>query len=368
MVQTSLIEKLSKQWDLRIGPYRGFFPTSKEVLQECKQMISGEEHVSSFDQEKGVPKYFAACEDTRTNKVVACLYMDDMLELSEDLQWKEAFNLSLFPEESLSGIAALSPIYFKANEQKSLIAQVLVSHCFIEILKAGGLALVISCDIGFFSVYKRFGLRPIGALRNEVENQHAIPMIFLPDKEYLTLIHSPVLDLLRGSNFADYQFICQWYYQVVREHSELQIGAAFHPEYGEDIEKHHSLTEGLSAEGLKLFLGSAMVVKCRDGEVLITENDGGEALGYIQKGIVQVVIGGKTIVMLSEGDIFGEIALILNTKRSAQVVAAGRDTEIVLFSSQTIHSLNETDKTIIWRNLARVVVDITVTLCQKNHF
>ncbi len=199
--------------------------------------------------------------------------------------------------------------------------------------------MIIPCDIGFFSIYKRFGLRPIGSLRNDTRNGHSIPMIFLPDWEYLSLIHSPVLDLVRGSNFPAYQSICQWYYKLVRENSELQIGSAFHPEQEEDFEKHHALTEGLSAEGFEQFLSSAMVVKCREGEVLITENDAGKALGYIQKGIVQVVIGGKTVVMLSEGDIFGEIAFILGTKRSAKVVAAGPDTEIVLFSAKAIHSL-----------------------------
>ncbi len=307
-----------------------------------------------FSKRTGAP-FLAACEDTRTNEIVACLYLNNIADLQEDPAQKKAFNLGLFEEKWQAETAVLSPIFFRTNEQRSLISQVLISHCFIEILKAGGQALVISCDIGYFSVFKRFGLRPIGSLQNDAGNGHSIPMIFLPDWEYLSLIDSPVLDLLRGSNFPAFQPICQWYYQLVRQHSELQIGSAFYPEHEEDVEKHLALTEGLSESGLEQFLASAMVVKCREGEVLISENDAGKAIGYIQKGIVQVVIGGKTKVTLSEGDIFGEIAFILHTKRSAQVVAAGSDTEIVLFSEKAIHSLGVEDKMVIWRNLSRVL-------------
>ena len=355
MTQTSLIEKLSVQWDLRLGPYRGYFPESKKTIRECARMIGLGEIEPQQPIGKDFPKQFAVCEDTRTNQIVACLYLSDVVDLSEDPQKREAYNLSLFREEWLSEMAALSPVFFRTNEQQTLISQVLISHCFIEILKAGGQALVIPCDIGFFSIYKRFGLRPIGSLRNDLGDGHSIPMIFLPDWEYLSLIYSPVLDLFQSSHFPPYQDICHWYYQLVREHSELQIGSAFYPEQEEDFEKHHALTEGLSPEGLEIFLGNAMVVKCREGEILITEHDHGKAMGYIQKGIVQVVIGGKTVVLLSEGDIFGEIAFILGSKRSAQVVAAGPDTEIVLFSGRTVDSLNDTDKMVVWRNLSRVL-------------
>ena len=104
-----------------------------------------------------------------------------------------------------------------------------------------------------------------------------------------------------------------------------------------------------------------MVIKCREGEVLITENDGGKSFGFIQKGIVKVLIGSKTIVMLGEGDIFGEIAYILNTKRTAQVIAASPDTEIVLFSDSAINSLeNNEDRAVVWRNLARVLAQRVV--------
>ena len=355
MIQTAYIEKLSLDWDLRLGPFRGYFPKSEEEIAECLRMTGPGKNGTALFSASSRPKLFAACEDTRTNEIVACLLLGEAGELDQNPVAREFYNLSLIGEAWEPDIALLSPVFFRTKEQQTLITQVLISHCFIETLKAGGQALIIPCDIGFFSVYKRFGLRPIGSLRNDLDSGHSIPMIFLPDWEYLALIHSPVLDLVQGNNSTDYQPVCDWYYRLVRENSELQIGSAFHPEHEEDFEKHYALTADLSQQGLEQLLASAMVVKCREGEILISEDDTGKALGYVQKGIVQVVIGGKTVVLLSEGDIFGEIAFILSTKRSARVVAAGPDTEIVLFSEMAFHSLQEADRMIIWRNLARVV-------------
>ena len=95
--------------------------------------------------------------------------------------------------------------------------------------------------------------------------------------------------------------------------------------------------------------------------MLITENDGGKAFGFVRKGLVKVVIGGKTVVLLGEGDIFGEIAFILHTRRSARVVAASPDTEVVLFSESALNDLEkDADRAIIWRNLARVLAQRVV--------
>lgn len=356
MTQTSLIKALSLQWDLRLGPFRAFFVTSERDIQKCMSFAG-----PGWSKDNLEEKQYAACEDTRTGEMVACLYLEDALELLEIPTKNKTFSLHLFEEEDLERIAILSQLSIHSTTQQSAIAQVLIGHCFIETLKAGGQAVLIPCDVGYFSMYKRFGMRPIGALRKSSESVPFIPMIFLPDQEYLSLIHSPVFDLFRRGNFPAFHSFCQWYYKLVRENSELQIGAAFYPENVEDFEGHQIITEGLSSEGRDIFLSKAMVVKCREGEVLITENDVGKSFGFIQKGIVKVLIGGKTIVMLGEGDIFGEIAFILNSKRSAEVISGSPDTEVVLFNISAINALEtDADRLVIWQNLARVLAQRVV--------
>ena len=99
-----------------------------------------------------------------------------------------------------------------------------------------------------------------------------------------------------------------------------------------------------------------MTIKCNLDDVLAVEHDGGKALGIVRRGMVKVIKGDKTVALLGEGDVFGEIASILNMNRSANLVAATSDTEVLLFSVSAIKRLkDQSDKTIIWQNLAIIL-------------
>ena len=355
----SLVNKISLQWDLWIGPYRAFFPTNKEDVQDCLRLMKEAgtiDGVAAASPQGADTSQLAACQDTRTGTIVASLRLADAA-LEQAANGKaQQYQLDLFDEQRLQSIAVFSQLAIHPSHEKSQAAPVLLSHCSIEVLKAGGQAVLMSCDPGHYSIYKRLGMRPIGPLSKTTEGLFRIPMIFLPDQEYLSLINSPILPLLQGIDFDNYQTICQWYYKLVRENSELQTGAAFYPENQEDFEGHHTITEGLSEKGREAFLKNALVIHCREGEVLITENDGGKTFGFVRKGLVKVVIGSQTVVLLGEGDIFGEIAYILQSKRTAEVVAASPDTEVVLFSESALTRLEgEADRAVVWRNLARVL-------------
>ncbi|MCB0597090.1 MAG: cyclic nucleotide-binding domain-containing protein [Lewinellaceae bacterium] len=363
MDRPSLIDTLSVQWDLWIEQYRAFFPTNKEDVRDCLQLAKEAGTVDGLWGEGSAGQLktlLAACQDTRSGKLIASLHLADATQVNAIKEKAEQYQLGLFDEERLAGLAIFSQLSIHPAHQKSQAAMVLLSHCFIEVLKAGGQAALMSCDPGHYSIFKRLGMRPIGPLSKTPEGLFRIPMAFLPDHDYFSIIHSPILPLMRGVDFEVYQPLCQWYYQLVRENSALQAGSAYYPNE-EDFESHHTITEGLTEKGREAFLKNAVVIHCREGEVLITENDGGKAFGFVRKGLVKVVIGGKTVVLLGEGDIFGEIAFILHTKRTAQVVAASPDTEVVLFSESAINTLKEdADRAIIWRNLARVLAQRVV--------
>ena len=363
----SLIKKISLQWDLWTGQFRAFFPSDKEDIQACIRLIqensndspdapfeADESFLSSPLEDSNIR--IAACVDTRKGNIIACLCIHDAQHLKELPGQQEMYHFDRFNDHQLSQIAVLSHQTISNTYLKTNALQVLMSHCFIEILKAGGQASIMLCDPGHFSIYKYMGMRPFGTLQKTDAGAFYLPMIFLPDQEYLSLIHSPVLPFMRSVEFDTYQSICNWYYLLVRENTELQVGSAFYPDNESFFEAHQAITEGLTDSGREAFLKKALIIKCREDEVLITENDGGKSFGYVRQGMVRVVIGSKTIVVLGQGDIFGEIAFILNTKRTAQVIAASPETEVVLFSESAINQLKEeADRTTIWRNLSKVL-------------
>lgn len=366
-MKKSLINSLSLQWDLWIGQYRAFFPTSEEDQQACAcvmEEMQGEQLNGSAGKRpfnsgvtlEAVNAQLAACQDTYSGEVIACLQLVDAASILEVQDKEEQYHLDIFKNDSLSKLAVISRLAIRPAYQKTAAAPMLLSHCFVEILKAGGQALLMSCAPENFSQYKRLGMRPIGPLRKTLWGDYQLPMILLPDQNYLSVIHSPVLPLIRGVDFTPYRPFCEWYYELVRQNSELQIGSGLYSHDENDFEGHQTITEGLSEKGQEALLKNALVIKCREGEVLMTEEEEGNSFGFVHRGMLKVMIGSKTVVLLGEGDIFGEIAYILNTNRSAKVVAASPDTEVVLFSETAISRLeDESDRKIIWRNLARVL-------------
>lgn len=350
----NLVKKLSLQWDLWIGQFRAFFPTEKEDIKACQAVFGKKDNYSS------IPSQLAACQDTHTGDIIACMRLINALDIKKAVSAEEAPYLSNFGDEILKGMAFFNNISISPAYLRTPAPQILISHCFMEILKAGGQAVLMSCDPGHFSIYKRIGLRPVAALQKMSNGELEIPMIFLPDQEYLSIINSPVLPLLRGIQFDNYKPLVQWYYQMVRENEDMPISSAFYAKE-EEFGGHDNITEGLSEEGKHSFLSNAMKIHCKKDEVLISENDASKSFGYVSKGVVKVMIGDRTIVLLGEGDILGEIAFILGSKRTAQVVAGSDDTEVVLFSESAINQLdNESDRTTIWKNLAKILAQRVV--------
>ncbi len=345
----SLIKQLSVHWDLWTGPYRAFFPTSEEDEQACRSLLATEgQDLSGIEESEGC---WAACEESAGGTIIGCLRLADAVAAPEVRD-----HFLLIGPDKLEAMALITHLTFPAGHRKPAAINILLSHCFIEILKAGGQGVLMLCGADDFSTYRRLGMRPVSPPRKTIEGSLEMPMLFLPDQDYLSIINSPVLPLLRGVDFRRYESVCRWYYQLVRKNNELQTGSGFYPDSEEELEGHHVITEDLSDEGRDMLLQNAMVLKCREGEVLITENDTGTAFGFVRQGMVKVVIGGKTVVHLGKGDIFGEIAYILHSKRTAQVVAASPQTEVVLFSESALNELErESDRTIVWRNLARVL-------------
>lgn len=344
-----LIKNIPLQWDLWAGEYRAYFPTYEDDLAACRALMPALAHLD-------MPSLPAACVDSRKGKTAAGIQLMDGTTAQQQSYFKDLIPFDLFDEEQLSKLVVFLGFSIAEGYDKSPAPLVLLSHCFVEVLRAGAHGVLMSCDPEHFSIYKRLGLRPVGQVQERPNGSYRIPMIGLPDHDYLSIIHSPVLPMLLSIDFGTYTGLCNWYYQLVREDSSLRVSSAFYAEDERDFEGHNSITDGLSDEGKQAFLKRAMVINSKEGEVLITEHDGGKAFGYIRRGLVKVVIGGKTVVLLGQGDIFGEIAFILGTKRTAQVISASRNTEVVLFNEEAINSLaNDKDKTIIWQNLAKVL-------------
>ncbi len=90
----------------------------------------------------------------------------------------------------------------------------------------------------------------------------------------------------------------------------------------------------------------------RDGDTIIHQGDVGNSMYVIQEGEVEVVRSenGKTVrlAVLGQGDIFGELSLFGNDKRSATVRALGK-VRIITIDKKIFLSRIQEDLTLTFR-------------------
>jgi CRP/FNR family transcriptional regulator len=112
------------------------------------------------------------------------------------------------------------------------------------------------------------------------------------------------------------------------------------------------------------------------GAVIFREGDEGEGMFIIQSGQVKIAkhtaTGEKTLVILSEGDFFGEMAVIDNEPRSASAIAH-TDAKLIVLTPEVFESTMQTNAHIvkkILRNMSSRLREANrqiATLMLKDH-
>src|SRR5512136_1816956 len=81
------------------------------------------------------------------------------------------------------------------------------------------------------------------------------------------------------------------------------------------------LWSGLTEKELKVIARSFKELKYDSGEVIVRKGDGGVGFYLIADGTVEVRSDGKVLSKLGPGQFFGEMSILDNQPRSADVVA-----------------------------------------------
>jgi CRP-like cAMP-binding protein len=72
---------------------------------------------------------------------------------------------------------------------------------------------------------------------------------------------------------------------------------------------------------MNLFKFSREIKVVGAGETIFQEGDNGAEMYVVQEGLVEIVIAGQVIEVVSEGELFGEMVLISGTVRTASAIA-----------------------------------------------
>jgi CRP-like cAMP-binding protein len=98
---------------------------------------------------------------------------------------------------------------------------------------------------------------------------------------------------------------------------------------------------GLSKKHLHGVSSLATVVEVEPGRVLAAQGDIGREFVVVLSGDVEVSRDGQVLAKRSDGDFFGEIALLLDKPRTASVIATSPTTILVIEARDFKAMLNE---------------------------
>lgn len=297
-----------------------------------------------------------AVKDTQADQVIGCVRITSADQLAAIPESRAEYHLDRFPPALLKRAQVFTRLAILPPYRKTAASLVLLQRLYDDALAGDTLASLLSCEPGLYAGYLRVGFRPLGGVHQGATGGFRIPMVaILHDVEHVRQIRSPMGRQLAGLAPPLPQEAVQWYRTLEATEGPIDPGVAF---YSDDSERdvHAQLTQELTAAGRAALLHNAMEIQCAHGDVVLSAGDGGRSMGFVQRGVVQVEDGGRVVAVLGEGELFGEMAVVLNTTRTASVVAIGDDTRVLMLSQTCLDRLEDpADVTQVWRNLARVL-------------
>jgi hypothetical protein len=122
--------------------------------------------------------------------------------------------------------------------------------------------------------------------------------------------------------------------------------------------KKINVFEGIPEKSVEDLIKIGDMIECKRGQPIIKKGTVYRNIFIILDGKVEVRKGKKIIAILSEGEIFGEIAFLLKTGRSSDVFAASDYVRVVSIREQEIQKFSQSDAAIashFFYNISRIL-------------
>lgn len=206
------------------------------------------------------------------------------------------------------------------------------------------------CEPHLVAFYEAMGFRPYRSVYNDPVFGVKVPLVIVAsDRAHLSSIGSFVVDMLPAS------FSRTPHPAVL----DLVTGGADHRstafaawELAQEAPTH--LFTGLDLPAVEAVTAKATRIDFSPGDVLIRAGHGSRTCWVIESGTVEIREGDRPVAFRSAPSIVGELSMLLDRTRSADVVAATSGTALVL-SDRSIERLTDEDPRAaaqLFRNLA----------------
>lgn len=333
------------------------------VLEQVRKHELNRVHGSSVLEtaafaDRSVHDRLFATRDTKSGEIVGCVRCVDTPELADDEGARQEYLLHLVPDDVIAESQVLTRFAILRDYRKTAASLALFHAMFDRALDYGTLASFQACEPGLYRGYLRLGFRPLGPVHGGASGGFRIPMVSIHhDVEYFQRARSPLARKIRTWDGDKPDTAVKWFCRLEAEQGHIDTGVTF---YSPDVDQaaYDVLAHGLSERGRDELFTNSMEIDCEPGQLILREGDGGRFLGLVSRGVVEVRVGDRTVAILGEGELFGEMAVALDGYRTANLVAASDDTRVVTLSRSCLARISRPeDQAQVWRNIARVLAE-----------
>jgi CRP-like cAMP-binding protein len=309
-----------------------------------------------------VSTHFAAYDGAEP---VASLRLTPVDALARDSRWRSDYDIASFPVAEPRQ-AVLSRLVVRSDHRKSMLAPQLLAAAYDAFRGAEGELLFLRCAANTVSLYEVMGFRRYMPGVVAGDGGFRLPMVMITgDWTYFEAVKSTLLDNVQ--QFAPNVTLGDWFETRFPEHARpASVRVLGRDEFLRSFaarmnDESIPLLDDLEGEEKEFLFLAADHLDVSVGEPVLRKGERGTALFLILEGAVEVrdERGGHRRVLgtLGEGQLFGEAGFLMNTPRSADVVAI-TDSHLVVLDVESFALLSERHPTIalkLMRNLCRTL-------------
>lgn len=298
-----------------------------------------------------------ACMDVRKGISVGSVRVTPITAFSDHPAYVAEYGLKHIPSDLRARTCVVTRLAVLKEHRRSPAAVLLAMKAYKHVVMRMNMALsIMVCEPNLYPMYRRLGYRPLDRIINSELGGYRLPLVIvLHDYAHLKAVGSPFLKIAAANRFPVVAEGLAWLASFTKDHPCVDTGyRLLSDEDAADLQS--VLVDRLSRKGRAELIKNAVTMTCEVGDKIIARGDGGKNLGFVVKGALEVRRGGDLMAVLGQGEVFGEIAFLLDVPRTADVIAAVPKTEVTLVSLSAIARLSRAeDRAQIWQNLARLL-------------
>lgn len=302
------------------------------------------------------------------------LHVGTAADFPDDI--REGLGLSLFqsyaPERPV--LAYASRLAVLPNEGSGEVLRQLFAEAYRFALERGAVFLFCHCAPQLVRLYEQLGYRRYTHRVSHSDAGFHIPMVLVTDDVYhLRKVRSPFYLKSGEWGKAHVRETADWFAGqfpeagraiVQRTMDENRLWDLIHEKLGETQHRKPLIFRRLEEKEINLLLSQATVLQCDEGERIVQDGNAGNEMYVVLAGVVEVTKsrGDKTysIGLFGEGEVFGEMAFVSETTRTATVTAI-MNAEVLVLTRQFFDKLIALHPTIA----AKVLLNLSVILCGR---